>query len=616
MSKETLVEVQDFEIEIYPNPTVALENGVVIDCNKKFLELLPSSHSNPMQKHLKSIGIFLGSQIPDELFQKLEHSEQFSNLEVKLWNNSTYFVSVSYFKLKGKAISALSFNKFTLPSKYATPVIWGHGTLLKEMFDNFSSWVCIRDRNGTIVLCNKGFERFIGKPYEEIVGKHLTEILYSKEEASFLLEPDKKLFEGKETQLHFHHKFIDSKGNPHYLEITRALINIDGQDYVLCASIDTTELDSLRELYEEKTTLYKTLIENAFDAIYLMKGRRYVYVNPRFCELTGYTFEELTAESFDFGVLIPEESKKYLEERYQARLEGKEIPNQYELQLLHKDGRKVYVEVSTVSVGKPGEVVVMGIMRDITQRKEYESQLRQSESQLKELNFAKDKFFNIIAHDLRTPISGLISMNKALIENHEVLSPQETYELLTEILDYANQSFNLLENLLQWSRTQTGSIPFKPELCDIFEITQASKIINEPNAKRKQINIENLVPQGSYSLLDRNMITAVFRNLMSNAVKYTNPGGKIQISLKENGNTYEIAVSDNGVGMSELQIARLFKIGEYVSTIGTGNEKGSGLGLILCKEFVEKNQGSLNVQSELGKGSTFVVTLPKAAQPL
>ncbi len=609
MNKEKTPELQNFELEVYPSPVVVLDGGVVVKFNQKFLELLPSSGDNPEQKQFKSLGIFELNQISEELFKKLENKEAIDNFEVKLWDNSLYFVSASYFNSDGKELMLLSFNKFVLPSKYA--LFLPTKNFLDSVFDNFVSLILVLDSSGVVVFCNKSFEKFLGKTREEITYKHLAEVMYSKEEAESLLKSSKELLDGKALPSRSNGKLTGPLGKERLFEVTKLLINIEGNYYSLFGFTDSAETKPLRQLYEEQTALYKALIENAFDAIYLMKGRHYTYVNPRFCELTGYTFEELTSESFDFNVLIPEESKKLLEERYQARLEGREIPNQYELQLLHKSGKRAYVEVSTVSVGKPGEVVVMGILRDITQRKAYELQLEQSELKLKELNAAKDKLFNIIAHDLRTPISGLISMHKALIENYEVLSPNEIHELLIEVLDYAIQSFNLLENLLQWSRTQSGTIPFKPEPVDIFEIAQASKVINEPNAKKKQISIVNLVPQGSYSMLDRNMITTVFRNLISNAIKFTNPGGKVQIDLKENENLYEIAVSDNGIGMSQEQIGRLFKIGEHISTIGTANEKGSGLGLILCKEFVEKNQGTLRVESNLGEGSKFIINLPK-----
>lgn len=613
MNKEKTPGLQNFELEVYPNPVVILDNGIIVKFNQKFLGLLPSPKDNPEGKLFKSLGIFTFNRFSEELFKKLENKEAINDFEVTLWDNSVCFVSASYFESNGKELLLLSFNKFILPSGYFTSSspFWTTKGFLKSVLDGFVSMVLILDRDGAVVLCNKNFEKFAGKAHESIIGKNLAEVMNSKEEAEFLREESRKLFDKGTFQIRFQRTLTDSQGEERSFEIMMVLINVDSDVHIFCALVDITAPNLLHRFYERQSTFYETLIENAFDAIYLMEGRHYTYVNPRFCELTGYTFEELTSESFDFNVLIPDESKKLLEERYQARLEGKEIPNQYELQLLHKSGKKVFVEVSTVSVGRPGEVVVMGIMRDITQRKEYELQLKQSELKLKELNAAKDKLFNIIAHDLRTPISGLISMHKALIENYEILSPNETHELLIEILDYAVQSSNLLENLLQWSRTQSGTIPFKPELIDIFEIAQASKVINEPNAKKKQISIVNLVPQGSYSLLDRNMITTVFRNLISNAIKFTNPGGKVQIDLKEDGKDYEIVVSDNGVGMSQEQMERLFKIGEYVSTTGTANEKGSGLGLILCKEFIEKNQGTLRVESKLGEGSRFIINFPK-----
>ncbi|MCX7880858.1 MAG: PAS domain-containing sensor histidine kinase, partial [Ignavibacteria bacterium] len=326
---------------------------------------------------------------------------------------------------------------------------------------------------------------------------------------------------------------------------------------------------------------------------------------------TGYSEAELTSENFDFEVLIPEESRKYLEWRYKMRLEGKNIPSQYELELLHKSGSRVYVEVSTVSVGMPGEVVVMGIMRDITDRKKFEIELQKSEERLKELNAAKDKFFNILAHDLRAPISGLISITKALLESYETLAQEDIKVFLSNLLTHTQQTYNLLENLLQWAKTQTGTIYFHPEIIDLYEIALAAKLVHEQNAKQKNIQIKNNVPANSFSYIDLNMISTAVRNLLSNAIKFTHPGGEISIDLVDKVDSYELIVTDTGVGMTEEQLNKLFDMGENVSTDGTMQEKGSGLGLILAKEFIEKNNGSIRVESTLGKGSKFILTLPK-----
>lgn len=599
------------ELDLIQNPALVLENLRIIDHNNKLNNLLNPSNPIVINQDIDKCSLFYEDARFLSFLEKLKNQIEVADQYLLLWNKSPIFANSKVFERFGEKYTFITLTKFALSDVEDVVSLWGSRNYIKTLVDRFDFWVTVRDREGRIVLCNQSFEDFVGKQYDEIIGKTLPEIFGETEAVKEQIETDQQLFRREKEQVHLHQTLVDAKGRSHYIEVTKFPINFGNEEFVFCISIDASELDYIRQLYEESSTLYRALIENAFDAIYLMKGRHYVYVNPRFCELTGYTAEELTSEDFDFIVLLPEESRKYLEWRYQMRLEGKEIPNQYELELLHKSGKRVFVEVSTVSVGKPGEVLVMGIMRDITQRKIYEQQLRESEERLKELNAAKDKFFNIIAHDLRAPISGLISMTKTLIENSDILTPEETKELLTELLDYANQSFNLLENLLQWSRSQTGTIPFKPEDTDLYEIALSSVVINEPNAKQKGISISNLVPEGSISFVDRNMITTVVRNLISNAIKFTNPGGEIQISLKDNPDDYELIVADNGVGMDSEKLSKLFKIGENISTPGTAHEKGSGLGLILVKEFVEKNGGSIRVESEVGKGTRFFIKLPK-----
>lgn len=599
------------DINILPTPAIIILENKIARYNSEFKKLLPPNLEDLIGKKLNEINLLKSDPKTQAFYVELENKNEVTDFPLYLWNGAPIFVSTRNFQQNGNQFVFATFSRFALSDIKSIGFLFGDVEYLKQVLDRFDFWITIRDRNSNIVLCNKSFEKFIGLSQQEIIGKSLDNIFGSNEISRIHKQTDEELFEKKKDQVHFHIQVIGRDGKTHYLEVTKFLINFGGEDFVFCISLDTSELDYIRQLYEESSTLYRALIENAFDAIYLMKGRHYIYVNPRFCEITGYSYEELTSPDFDFGVLVSEESKKFLEERYKARLEGKEIPNQYELQIVSKLGKKIYVEVNTVSVGKPGEVVVMGIMRDITQRKMYEEQLKQSEEKLRELNYAKDKFFNIIAHDLRAPLSGLISVTKMLIENIEKLSPEESKEFLTELLDYANQSYNLLENLLQWARTQTGTIPFNPEEVDLYEIALASKIINDPNAKQKGIRINNLVTPGNYSFVDRNMLTTVVRNLISNSIKFTSQGGEITISLNDKESEYELIVEDTGVGMTDEQKGKLFKIGENITTYGTAGEKGSGLGLILCKEFVEKNGGTIRVESQVGKGSKFIITLPK-----
>lgn len=602
---------QKVDINLLPFPTAVLVEHIIVDYNHLFANLFPENNTDFRGKSIKEIYIFQPNSNLDKFLESIQFSSIVNDFELELWNKTKVFATTSFFNEGPITYTILSLSKVVISSENIYHFLFSNKYQFKQLLDSIESIIFIQDKDGIIQLCNLGFEKLVNKSFNEVLGKSIIELSSPNIELNFLTLHNKELTNEETNVVHYHHKYIDLKGKDHYFEISKSLFKINNTNYILTIAFDSTELDFLRQLYEESSALYKALIENAFDAIYLMKGRHYVYVNPRFCELTGYTFDELIDETFDFNVLIPEESKKFLEERYQARLAGKEIPNTYELQLLHKSGSRVYVEVSTVSVGKPGEVVVMGIMRDITQRIQYQQKLLDQQKHLHELNTAKDKIFNIIAHDLRSPISGLISLTQTLIQNAELLSPKESKVLLQNLLDHSLQSLNLLENLLQWSRSQIGNLPYNPEPIDLHEIAEAAKLINEPYARQKCIQIINEIKPESYTLLDRNMISTAIRNLVSNAVKFTDCDGKITISLNDLADKWEILVLDTGVGMTEDQIATLFKLGETKTTLGTRDEKGSGLGLLLVKEFVEKNQGTVIVESQKGRGTTFRIHLPK-----
>lgn len=599
------------DVDLLPIPSVIISDLIVLKYNFEFCKLLPPDFDNILDKKIDEAKLFKENLKTKEFYQILKSGTEVTDFPLSLWNGTPIFATTRAFKQNGSYYLLITLNRFSLVDVNKVNFIFGNIEYLKSILNKFDFWVTIRDRNSNLVLCNSSFEKFIGLAQAELIGKNIDDLFGSNEISRKHRETDNELLERRKEQIHFHIQVKGKNGKTHFLEVTKFLVNFGGEDFVFCISIDTSELDYVRQLYEESSTLYRALIENAFDAIYLLKGRHYIYANPRFCELTGYTIEELLSPSFDFSVLVTGESKKFLEERYRARMEGKEIPNQYELEIVNKSGKKIFVEVNTVSVGKPGEVVVMGIMRDITQRKLFEEQLKKSEEELRQLNYSKDKLFNIIAHDLRSPLSGLISMTKMLIETIDILSPIEAKELLNDLFEYANQSYNLLENLLQWAKTQTGTILFNPEITDLYEIVLAGKIINDPNAKQKGIKISIFLKPDSFVLVDRNMLTTVIRNLISNAIKFTPSGGEITIRLHEKSDEYELEIEDNGIGIPQDKLECLFKLGENISTTGTAGEKGSGLGLILCKEFVEKNGGNLRVVSEFGKGTKFFINLPK-----
>ncbi len=239
--------------------------------------------------------------------------------------------------------------------------------------------------------------------------------------------------------------------------------------------------------------------------------------------------------------------------------------------------------------------------------------LRASELELKALNASKDKFFSIIAHDIKNPLTGLMGFSEHIRRNYKEMNPDELLDVAEIMYTASRNLYALLENLLTWSRLQTGRMPHEPETFDLSDLTGQIISLQQANALQKGISV---ITEGEKTKVyaDRNMIHLVLRNLLSNAIKFTPSGGYIRISSLISGKMVEVSVTDNGLGMSDDEQQQLFRVDGYFTTRGTGNEEGTGLGLLLCKECVEKNGGIIKVESKKGEGSTFAFTVPRATE--
>ncbi len=250
-------------------------------------------------------------------------------------------------------------------------------------------------------------------------------------------------------------------------------------------------------------------------------------------------------------------------------------------------------------------------LEEVEQRRIAERSLMESEKQLKELVATKDKFFSIIAHDIKNPLSIFLNISELLISMFDSLNKEEILSFINDINTSAKNLYNLLENLLNWSRIQTGKIVHQPNIFYINILIENVFNVLEMSFKQKNISFELNIPPTEIAYVDADMFSTVIRNLVSNAIKFTYPDGKIIVYSEDLINFVKISIKDNGTGMSEEEVSRLFRIDSHQSKRGTNEERGTGLGLILCKEFIEKNNGKISVESQLGKGSTFSIILPK-----
>ena len=244
------------------------------------------------------------------------------------------------------------------------------------------------------------------------------------------------------------------------------------------------------------------------------------------------------------------------------------------------------------------------VARDISERK-------QSEEQLKELNTTKDTFFSILDQDLKNPFSSLHSMSEMMIDNYQNLEEEEKMMVLKNIHKSAKHIFNLLENLLTWSNSQRGRIEYSPEKFNISNLIQVNMNLNKLPAENKGVIITTNIADNLPAWGDREMINTVIRNLINNAVKFSNKGGIVEIKVQNKNKFFEVIVSDNGVGIPAGDVKKLFHIDQKYKSVGTAGESGTGLGLVLCKEFVNKNGGEIWCKTREGSWTEFHFTIPK-----
>jgi signal transduction histidine kinase len=247
---------------------------------------------------------------------------------------------------------------------------------------------------------------------------------------------------------------------------------------------------------------------------------------------------------------------------------------------------------------------------DITVQKKTMNALHESESRLRELNATKDKFFSIIAHDLKSPFNGILGFSNILADQIKQ-KDYENIEEYAEIIQYSSQkAIDLLMNLMDWSRSQSGRMDFNPQRTDIGSLIHDVFELLKTAALQKSILLTKKTDPHIFAILDKEMISSVLRNLISNSIKFSNPGGSIEIKAEIVDKELHVCVSDNGLGMDKNELEKLFRIDESYSRPGTQNEKGTGLGLILCKEFINKHGGRIWAESKPDQGSQFSFTIP------
>lgn len=504
---------------------------------------------------------------------------------------------------KGNGFAIQSSGVDITERKRIKKVIRRNNEIFNQFLEYSPIYIFFKDENVRSMRLSRNYEKMLGRPLDEILGKTMDELFPSDLAKSMVACDLEILRSGRKVE-------VEEEFNGRYYSTLKFPIRIEGKPMVLAGfTIDITD----RKLAERALQSSEEKFRKSFNShpglvgISTMDEGRYLDVNKNFCDHLGWKREEVIGRtSKELGIFIDFAQRE--EMIAEIRRSGGIL--NYDVKIRTKTGEVRIGLFSAETIEMDGKKCLLAQIYDITERRQAEEELKESEARLRELNATKDKFFSIIAHDLKSPFNSIIGFSNLLTRQIQEKDYKGIGKYATIIQNSSQNAMNLLLNLLEWSRSQVGKMEFYPQHLEMVSLIDDAIRLLEDSAAQKLITIGTELPPVLCIYADKAMIAAILRNLISNAIKFTCEGGEVVISAKQKTDELQITVSDNGVGMSRDVIEKLFRIDQNHTTLGTSKEKGTGLGLILCKEFIEKHGGKIWVDSEEGKGSRFYFTIP------
>jgi PAS domain S-box-containing protein len=478
----------------------------------------------------------------------------------------------------------------------------------RNLVENVGEGIGFTNLDEEFIFANSAAKRIFGLEKGELIGKNLKEF-FGKEPYIDILNQTRIRENSQGSSYETELTLPD--GKKRHIHIT-AVPNLDIDEKIigtLGVFLDITESKQIMAQLQDSKDYLDNIINSVGSPVFVKDDKhKFILVNTALCLFLNLQAEDLIGKTGYENFPI-DQWDVFMAKDKEVFDTCKENVNEE----LITDG---YGEIRTIITRKTlysdvhGNRFLVGIINDITERKHAELKIQQQNIELTKLNADKDLFISILGHDLKSPFNNILGLSEVLTEDVRKLEIDELEDIANNINKSAKITNKLLEDILMWARTQQGSIPFKPQNLSLSATCRNILEILNPGAYAKNITIIDSSVDHITVFADPDMLKTILLNLVSNAIKFTNSGGKITINAEQNSENVIISVSDNGIGIPPENLAKLFDISEVLTTKGTAAETGTGLGLLLCKEFVEKHGGKIWVESEVGKGSTFSFTIP------
>lgn len=489
--------------------------------------------------------------------------------------------------------------------------------LIKTVFEASQDGIAVTV-NGTIILVNNSFSSMLGYNSEEdLVGSNFYKLIDPtvREE---IQENFVEIETGAAESSRMEFDLIKKDGSKLPVANSIAKYGVDESMFLVSVLRDVTVEKSSREALRASEERYRSITENIEESLWTAEEKdgklKVVLYTQAIKDITGFTVDEfLTDEKLWMKIIHPDDAESILTKINRLYSDPGRTSEAFEYRIISNSGSIVWIEnkINIIRKDKGRIHRIYGLVSDISYKKKAEEELKNSAENLKKLNEAKDRFLSIISHDLRTPFSSIIGFTDYLLGEQNV-SEEKQRNYIKLIQDSSKSMLSLVNSLLDWTRIQTGRIKFEPERINVREVVKKSFNMLSGTALQKKIEMNLNVEEDVFVHADSTLLLQVFNNLISNAIKFTNDGGNISISAEPvvEKRAFQFHVKDNGVGIKESDIDKLFNVDSKFTTPGTSGEKGSGLGLSLVKEIIEKHGGEISVKSILGDGTEFIFTIP------
>ena len=495
-----------------------------------------------------------------------------------------------------------------LETKYEETV-----SLLNSTLDSIIEGILVVDILGKIVFFNKIFLDIWAIP-EEIINerdddKTLGFVLSQLKNSDSFIDKVNQLYSKPKAVSHDILQFKDGRIIERFSRPQTLNGDIIGRVW---SFFDITDKIITDETLIKEKDMLQALLNNIPDTIYFKdKNSKFTRINKAHAKILGISDPKDAVGKSDFDFFEIDHAKAAFDDEQSIIQSKQPLISKSEKIKLAEDKFRWVTSTKVPIMNVQNECIgLVGISRDISSAKIAEEKLEKYSEELKELNASKDKLFSIIAHDLRSPFSPLLGLSEIMANESDSLSSEDFKDYSKEIYNALKNEYTLLENLLNWSRLETGKMKYCPEKINIHDKAESVISLLLGNAKLKGVALSNEINKNVFVSADPTMLHSILQNLIANSLKFTNSGDKIKVTLrKDNNNFVRVRVSDTGVGMDIDQTKKLFGM-NATSTIGTKDEKGTGLGLLICKEMVELHGGAISAKSELGKGTDISFTLP------